>query len=84
MVPPLQLRCGEPMIEYVGILLGVCGALCNSQRDPRLRKAGFICWVPSNILMLIWAVSIGSPWVGILYIIICAQVPGVCIIPMLS
>ncbi len=55
------------MIEIIGALTGVLGAVLNCQPPGRWRRAAFGCWLPSNLLMLAWSASIGSVWVAGLY-----------------
>ncbi|RPI86485.1 MAG: hypothetical protein EHM40_23655 [Chloroflexi bacterium] len=55
------------MIEILATGLGVAGAVLNCQPPGKWRRLTFGCWLPSNIILMIWSLSIGALWVAGLY-----------------
>jgi hypothetical protein len=45
------------LLQYLGVTLGLAGAVLVSQRSPRSRRWGFLLWIASNILLISWAVG---------------------------
>ena len=58
---------GVTVIEILGTLSGIAGAIFNCQQAGKWRRIAYICWFPSNVLMLIWSASIGAWCVAGLY-----------------
>jgi len=55
------------MIEILATSLGILGAVLNCQPPGKYRRATFGCWLPSNVILLGWSISIGALWVAGLY-----------------
>lgn len=45
------------LLQYLGVALGLAGALLVSQRSVRARRWGFLLWIGSNTLLILWAVG---------------------------
>ena len=45
------------LLQYPGVALGLAGALLVSQRSVRARRWGFLLWIGSNTLLILWAVG---------------------------
>lgn len=45
------------LFQYVGVALGLTGAVLVSQRSSRARRWGFLLWICSNALLISWAIG---------------------------
>ncbi len=57
------------MIEIIGTTMGIIGAVLNCQPPGKFRRATFCCWLPSNIILMAWSISISAWWVAGLYLV---------------
>lgn len=65
------------MIEILGTCMGVLGAVLNCQQPGKYRRLTFGCWLPSNVILLTWSISIGAFWVAGLYsVYVCTSAWG--------
>lgn len=47
----------QDLLQYVGVVFGLAGAVLVSQRSQRARRRGFMLWIGSNILLISWAIN---------------------------
>ncbi len=57
------------LLQLVGLIGGVSGALLVTSRMPSVRAAGFLAWVGGNTAWAMYAISAGSIYLGVQFAI---------------
>ncbi len=57
------------LLQLVGLIGGVSGALLVTSRMSSVRAAGFLAWVGGNTAWMMYAISAGSIYLGVQFAI---------------
>lgn len=61
------------LLQWPAMLLTVLAAWCIGSRQPRRRRAGFCCFISSNVLWVIWGWQVQAWALIILQFCLCAM-----------
>ena len=65
------------LLQQIGAILAIGGAIMNCSPNRCYKFYGFGIWTISNSILLAWSVSIGAFWVSLTYsVFICTSVYG--------
>jgi hypothetical protein len=62
-------QTGRKMIENIGSVLAIIGAVFNCKTEYKWKRAGFGIWIISNGLLEIWAVTIQAWFPAVMYLL---------------
>lgn len=56
------------IFQVVGSLLGMLGSYLNKNVKVEYKINGFIAWLISNVVLLIWSFSVEAYWISLMYL----------------
>lgn len=56
------------IFQIVGSALGMIGSYLNKSIEVNTKIVAFQAWIVSNIVLLVWSISIGAVYIAIMYV----------------
>ncbi len=56
------------ILQYAGCSLALLGAWLVGSRHRAQRRRGFVVWVASNLVLLVWSIVMWLPGMGCMYL----------------